>query len=143
MTPDGAQLLLFRGRRGDDHLQAPTRCEPRESVVRKVEHTPFPRARAGPGPAVGFTRDLSSSGMCLGVDRPASVGALLRAVVHAVDGRPAFDTIARVTRCERDVHGRFWLGLAFVARTTPGPRFVRPGLRPIAAPSPGGQQAVA
>jgi hypothetical protein len=81
--------------------------------------------------------------MCLGVDRPALVGTLVRVLVCAVDGRPAFDTIARVTRCDPRGPDRHWLGLAFLARAIPDPGPARPDLRGVAPRPHRRRQAVA
>ena len=54
------------------------RREPRRDTVRIVEYTRFPRVGPDRGPRIGFTRDISASGMCIGTEEPESVGALLR-----------------------------------------------------------------
>lgn len=92
-----------------------SRREPREGAVRLVEYAPFPRACRSQRWRVGFTRDLSASGMCLCVDRGVSVGTLLRVVVRRVDGRPAYDSVARVTWADEHETGEIRLGLALVA----------------------------
>jgi hypothetical protein len=53
----------------------PIRREPRKDTVRIVEYTRFPRVGPDPGPRIGFTRDLSTSGMCIGTDEAEIVGA--------------------------------------------------------------------
>ena len=87
----------------------------RERVMRMVEYSPFPRVSPDPETRCGFTRDLSSSGMCLGTDHAEPVGAVLRAVVCGVDGRPTLECLARVVWRRRRVDGRWWLGLERVS----------------------------
>ena len=65
----------------------PVRRETRREELRTAEYTPFPRIRAGQRPRLGFTRDVSALGMCLGVDVPEHVGSLIRVEVRRLDGR--------------------------------------------------------
>lgn len=88
-----------------------TRREPRSDEVRCAQYTPFPRARANQTPRRGFTRDVSPLGMCLGVDLPERIGALLRVEVQSLDGRSIGATVARVAWCKAARDGRYWLGL--------------------------------
>ncbi|MBW2286234.1 MAG: PilZ domain-containing protein [Deltaproteobacteria bacterium] len=92
-------------------VKAGERREAREDTIRIVEYSRYPRDAAKQRLQLGFTRDLSRMGMCVGVDREERVGALLKLCVRDVDGGSPEPTIARVvwTRAERD--GRFWLGL--------------------------------
>ena len=89
----------------------PIRREPRRDTVRIVEYARFPRVGPDRGPRIGFTRDISASGMCIGVEEPETVGALLRVAVRDLDGRPSRPSIERVVWCSRDRHGRHWIGL--------------------------------
>lgn len=117
MTGTMEAALFWPGSSGQGALPQPEsriRRESRQRVVRMVEHSPFPRAHAGEGRAVAFTRDLSASGICLGVERLEAEGSLLHVTVHGLDGRPSLRSIARVTRCEQDARGRLWLGLSLV-----------------------------
>jgi len=127
MTQGGRQLSLGIG--GNESRPGPdqeSRTEIREPRVRRVEYTPFPRAGLGTRARVGFTRDLSASGMSLGVDEPLPVGSLLRVIVQQVDGRPDFDAVVRVAWCREDRfqaparpskpgRPRAWMGLSVVA----------------------------
>jgi len=88
----------------------PLRREQREEIVRLVEYAPFPRVRADQRRRSAFTRDISPSGMCLGVDFVEPVGSLLRIIVRCVDGRPTRDFLARVEWCRPGPGGRVWLG---------------------------------
>ncbi len=63
-------------------LLRPVRRESRRDEVRSVEYTAFPRVRSEQLPRLGFTRDISPLGMCLGVDDPESVDR-----DHRVQGR--------------------------------------------------------
>lgn len=110
-----------------------SRREPRESIVRLVEYAPFPRIRADQRRAVGFTRDLSPSGMCLGATEALPVGSLLHVVVRCVDGRPTLDSLAQVAWCDRTEEGDVLLGLRLVSEPRPAPRFVRRGPPPAQA----------
>ena len=95
----------------------PIRREPRTDTVRIVEFTRFPRVGPDHGPRVGFTRDLSASGMCIGADEPESVGALLRVAIRDLDGRPSRPCIERVVWCSRTRDGRHWVGLERLTNT--------------------------
>lgn len=89
----------------------PRRREPRINQVRSAEYTPFPRVSSDQQPRLGFTRDVSSLGMCLGVDSPEPVGSLLRVEVRHIDGEPMGATVARVAWCSPAHGDRYWLGL--------------------------------
>jgi hypothetical protein len=122
---------MQRGAHGGARLPSPTaRRETRTAEVRLVEFSAFPRASAAQGKAAGFTRDLSTSGMCLEVDQPQGVGSLLRITLRSIDGRPTLESIARVVWCEPDVSG-FAVGLALL----PDPAQIRPVRPPAAHPA--------
>jgi hypothetical protein len=89
----------------------PIRRESRTDTVRIVEYTRFPRVGPDRGTRVGFTRDLSATGMCIGTDEPESVGALLRVAIRDLDGRPSPPCIERVMWCSRARDERHWVGL--------------------------------
>ena len=89
----------------------PIRREARVDAVRSAEYTPFPRTRASQTPRRGFTRDASPLGMCLGVDVPERIGALLRIEVRELDGQSIGATIGRVVWCTATRDGRYWIGL--------------------------------
>jgi hypothetical protein len=90
---------------------APTQREQRADAVRSAEYTPFPRIRSSQMPRRGFTRDVSPLGMCLGVDVPEQIGALLRIEVRELDGQSIGATIGRVVWCKPTRDGRYWIGL--------------------------------
>ena len=89
----------------------PIRREPRKDTVRIVEYARFPRAGPDRGSRIGFTRDISASGMCVGADEPEPVGTLLRVAIRDLDGRPSRPSIQRVVWCSRARDGRHWIGL--------------------------------
>jgi hypothetical protein len=91
-----------------------TRRERREKVVRHVEYCPFPRATPDQCLRVGFTRDLSPSGMCVRVDTPERVGSLLRVILRDLDGQPKLESIARISWSSPSIDGGHWIGLALV-----------------------------
>lgn len=96
--------------------QQPARRAPREEATRIVEYAPFPRVSGEPGTRLGFTRDLSPLGLCIGVDASEPRGALLRVSLRGIDGEVARRAVARVVWCggaERD--GRYWVGLEYLA----------------------------
>lgn len=108
-----------------------SRMEPREVTVRRVEYSTFPRVGGDTATRVGYTRNVSPSGMAIGVEEPLPVGTLVRALVQRADGRPDFDAVARVAWCQefRDAsdgpvgpHGppAAWLGLVLVAEVRRG-----------------------
>jgi hypothetical protein len=92
-------------------LLTPVRRESRRDEVRSVEYTAFPRVRGEQLPRLGFTRDISPLGMCLGVDSPEAIGSLFRVQVRHLDGQPMGTTIARVVWRMASRDGRYWLGL--------------------------------
>jgi hypothetical protein len=110
-----------------------TRRERREEVVRHVEYCPFPRARPDQGMRMGFTRDLSPSGMCVRIDTPEPVGSLLRVTLREVDGKPSLEGIARIVWSSPTIDGGHWIGLALLE---PGRRQPIPARRPRGAASP-------
>lgn len=93
---------------------ASRRRETREEVVRDVEYCRFPRACADQRPRLGFTRDVSPSGLCLRVDVAEPTGSLLRVAVRAIDGAARREAIARVVWTEPTLDGGHWMGLALV-----------------------------
>ncbi|MGI9431944.1 MAG: PilZ domain-containing protein [Myxococcota bacterium] len=90
------------------------RREERLDVVRRVEYSPYPRAQTSQGERIGFTRDLSSSGMCLRIDVPEPVGSLLRVSQSEIDGSTTRESIARVVWSAPTVDGGCWVGLAVI-----------------------------
>ncbi len=100
------------------------RKESREEGLRIVEYARFPRISPERRPRIGFTRDVSEAGMCLGVDDAEPIGSLLRVTVRSLDGRPRSPSIHRVVWCSTERDGRYWLGLEFVSerqeRWSPG-----------------------
>ncbi len=76
-----------------------------------MEYARFPRVGPGRGSRIGFTRDISASGMCIGADEPETVGALLRVAIRDLDGRPSRPSIERVVWCSPARDGRHWIGL--------------------------------
>ena len=123
------QLDLDFGELEDDlRLQeqlSSTRKEDRAPTVRLVEYSAFPRVSSKQRIRRGFTRDESTSGMCLGADHPEDCGALLRVVVRSVDGQPTLDTLARVVWCARREDDRFWMGLQVVPDANRKMQFAR------------------
>jgi hypothetical protein len=89
----------------------PIQREVRVDAIRSAEYTPFPRIRANQMPRRGFTRNVSPLGMCLGVDVPERIGALLRVEVRELDGQSIGATIGRVVWCKPTRDGRYWIGL--------------------------------
>ena len=91
------------------------RREPRQDTIRIVEYAPFPRDKADRGSRLGFTRDISRAGMCIGVERDEQVGALLKLCLREVDGSSAEPVVSRVVWTRAEPDGRFWLGLELVS----------------------------
>jgi len=87
------------------------RREARSEKVRIVEYACFPRVAPNPRLRLGFTRDVSESGMCLGVDRRESVGSLLRLSLRDIEGRTQEACVGRVRWTSEERDGRYWLGL--------------------------------
>ena len=95
----------------------PIRREVRSDEIRVAQYTPFPRETASQQPRVGFTRDVSGLGMCLGVDEPEPLGALLKIDVRSIDGQSMGASIARVVWCSGSRDGRHWIGLDLLCET--------------------------
>lgn len=93
------------------------RRESRTETVRVVEYTRFPRFSPDLMPNLGFTRDLSTSGLCIGADRGEDVGTLLRLCVRDVTGRSAEPIVARVVWSRPTRDERHWIGLALLANS--------------------------
>ena len=104
-----------RSRRGS------TRRERRVDLVRHVRYVAFPRSEPDQRERSGFTRDVSTSGMCLRVEAPERDGSLLRVVVHHVDGRTARESLARIAWSRPTADGAWWLGLTVLDDGFHGP----------------------
>jgi hypothetical protein len=117
---------------GADGARRTQRREERVAVVRHVEYTPFPRVSAHRRGRLGFTRDVSHSGLCLRVETPETAGALLRVTVRGVDGRPARLAVARVVWTSATVDGAWWVGLQIVEECARRILRVRPASTPFA-----------
>jgi hypothetical protein len=119
MIQSAGQLSLELGGRESPGPAAhsPTRQERRVRRVRMVEYSAYPRVAPDQRTRLGSTCDLSASGMCLGVDRAETEGALLRVILRGVDGRPTYDMLTQVVWCRAQPGGggRFRLGLRRVA----------------------------
>jgi len=102
-----------------------TRRESRQEVVRHVEYCSFPRARSDQRMRVGFTRDLSPSGMCIRIDTPEQVGSLLRVTLREVDGQPRLESIARIAWSSATIDGAHWVGLSLLKPGRRQPALVR------------------
>jgi hypothetical protein len=98
-----------------DGIDGDARREPREDTIRIVEYAHFPRDAADQRQRLGFTRDFSRSGMCLGADNDEGVGALLKLCVRDLDGRSPEPVVARVVWSSAERDGRFWLGLQLIS----------------------------
>ncbi len=99
-----------------------TRREPRADTVRIVQYTRFPRVGPDSAQHVGFTRDLSAYGLCIGADDPEEPGTMLRVIVREIDGRATRPSIVRVVWCAETGDDRYWIGLE---QLTGGPTAAR------------------
>jgi hypothetical protein len=93
-----------------------TRREEREETIRIVEYSSFPRVPPQQHLRLGFTRDLSSKGMCLGADEREPVGSLLRLCIRDISGRCAEAFVGRVVWASPERDGRFWIGLELLTK---------------------------
>ena len=107
-TPDDRDLATFL---------TPVRRESRIDEVRIAEYAPFPRTHASQRPRIGFTRDISPLGMCLGVDEPEPLHTLIRVDVRRLDGQSLGASVGRVVWCTEVRDGRYWLGLDLLCET--------------------------
>ncbi len=98
------------------------RCEPRADTVRIVHYTRFPRMGPDSAWRVGFSRDLSAYGLCIGADDPEGPGSLLRVIIREIDGRATRPSIVRVAWCAEARDDRYWIGLE---QLTVGPTAAR------------------
>jgi len=96
-----------------------SRREERDEKIRIVEYSCFPRVAPPQRARIGFSRDISPSGICLGVDRSEPVGSLLRLSLCDIEGRSSDDCVGRVLWNSNERDGRHWLGLELL---TPAPR---------------------
>ena len=112
MTTD--ETLPPRELDGPAEPHAGRRAEPREARVRIAEYAPFPRGQADEPERLGFTRNVSRGGMCLGVNDPASIGSLIRVSLRGLDGHIERSSVGRVAWCQPARDERFWVGLEVV-----------------------------
>jgi hypothetical protein len=96
---------------GESEGLGPVRREKREAVIRVVEYSVFPRRRPDQKRRVAFTRNQSTSGMCLVTQSLEAVGSLLRVGVRDVDGRASLTALARVMWSDAGPDGRYFMGL--------------------------------
>jgi hypothetical protein len=94
------------------------RAEVRTDMVRIVEYTAFPRRVSNSELRVGFTRDVSDSGVCLGVDHPEPVGSMLRLGIRTLDGGHTDARIGRVAWTSDGGDGRHWIGIEMLTGTS-------------------------
>ncbi len=115
-APPSQVPLLFEGAAAGA-LPTPdaVRGQRRRDEIQIVEYAPFPRLGDQPG-RVGFTRDVSESGLCACVDSPVREGALIRVRLRDVTGRIEREAIARVAWSERPPNAHRRLGLQLQAR---------------------------
>ena len=95
------------------------RSEARDEMIRIVEYSCFPRVAPQQRPRIGFTRDISPSGLCLGVDRNEPVGTLLRLCLRDIEGRSGDTCVGRVVWNSSERDGRHWLGLQLLTPAQP------------------------
>jgi len=93
---------------------SPTRQEHRDSVVRIVEYSQYPRRRAGETRRIAYTQDRSESGVGLDLPEALEPGELLQLIVRDIDGEVALDGLARVIWCESTGTGRARAGVAML-----------------------------
>jgi len=103
--------------RAFDSIPRSIRRETRTDEIRIAQYSAFPRENPSQQPRIGFTRDVSSLGMCLGVDRPEPLGTLLRVDMRRIDGKSMGASIARVVWCTGSRDGRYWMGLDLLCPT--------------------------
>lgn len=99
-------------------ISADLRTEARTETVRIVEYTEFPRRVSNRELRMGFTRDISDSGVCLGVDHPEPVGSMLRLDIRTLDGRHTDARIGRVAWTSDGGDGRHWIGIEMLTSTS-------------------------
>ena len=111
--------------------QSSARRQHRDSVVRVVEYSRYPRRRAGETRRIAYTQDRSESGVGLDLPEALEPGELLQLIVRDIDGEVALDGLARVIWCESTAAGRARAGVSMLrergeqpmmrVRTTPAP----------------------
>jgi len=108
MSPTEIQIPLFEP---DEPLR---RHETREDRVKVVQYCRFPRVCADQRMRTAFTRDVSSSGLCVRVEGAEPIGALLRLIPRGVDGEPEPERIGRVAWTRPTADGGRWLGISLL-----------------------------
>jgi hypothetical protein len=106
---------------GLDHpleLSSVNRAEERIDTVRIVEYSEFPHRVSKRSARVGFTRDISGSGLCVGAERPERVGSMLRLGIRALDGGPTDSRIGRVAWTSETLDGRHWIGIKLLTEAS-------------------------
>lgn len=101
------------------------RAEPRTPLVRSVDYCRFPRVCADQRLRLGFTRNVSASGLCLRVEAPEPIGALLRIVQRGIDGRMERERIGRVAWSRPAEVGGHWVGISLIAASPSQPLRLR------------------
>jgi len=94
------------------------RVEPRSETVRIVEYTGFPRRDSERSLRMGFTRNISKSGICLGADHPEPVGSMLRLGIRDLDGARTDARIGRVAWTSDARDGRHWIGIELLTEAS-------------------------
>lgn len=95
--------------------------EIREDRVKAVQYCRFPRVCTEPQLKTAFTRDVSTSGLCVRIEGSEPVGALLRLIPRGVDGEPETERIGRVAWTRPAEDGGRWVGIALLDRERHAP----------------------
>ncbi len=93
------------------------RREERQSSVKLVEYSPFPRVSIGQNQRTTYTLDVSESGMRIATHSALPQGTLLHVVVRSVGGAMIQDALARVVWSQETEMGQSSAGLELVTET--------------------------
>jgi hypothetical protein len=93
------------------------RREDRESAVKLVEYSPYPRVSVEQNQRTTYTLDVSDSGMRIATHSILPKGTLLHVVVRSVGGSMLQDALARVVWSQNTETGQSSAGLELVTET--------------------------
>ena len=93
------------------------RREERESAVKLVEYSAFPRVSVGQNQRTTYTLDISESGMRIATHSALPKGTLLHVVVRSVGGSMLQDALARVVWSQKTETGQSSAGLELVTES--------------------------
>ena len=80
----------------------------------RSEGTFIPRVLRDGAEIVGYSRDLSISGLCVAAEHPLTLGFLVSAQLHIQEVAQPLEFVGEVIRCDPMDNGRHELGLRYM-----------------------------